>query len=179
MKILVLTGSPKRNGTSACLADQFQKGAEEAGHEVVRFDAGWKKIHPCIACERCHTATEAQCVFEDDMKELNRSLLQADAIVFATPIYYFGMTAQIKAAIDRFYANDELLKGDKKCFLFMTHADDQESTVAGPIATYQAMLQYLEWEDAGILDAGNCPDRDSIEKTEFPQKAYQLGADFA
>ena len=87
MKILMLTGSAHKHGTSAALADAFIKGAEAAGHEVYRFDAGLKKVHPCIACEKCHTGNDG-CVFKDDMEEVIPRLLSADGIVFVSPIYY-------------------------------------------------------------------------------------------
>lgn len=98
MKILVITGSAHKNGTTALLTEQFIKGAEESGHEVFRFDSAFKKVHPCIACEKCHN-TDTGCVFKDDMEELNPVLLTADAVVFVTPIYYYAMNAQIRAVI--------------------------------------------------------------------------------
>lgn len=178
MKILVLTGSPHKEGTSTYLANQFVKGAEEAGHEVVVFDAGHKKIHPCIGCDQCHKSDHTRCVFEDDMKELTPLLLMADAVVFSGPIYYFGMNAQLKAAIDRFYANDELLKGDKKCAYLITCADTTDTSAAGAVTSYKAMASYLEWEDAGVLTALGCLDVPALQKTDYPLRAYQLGADF-
>ena len=69
MKIVVITGSHHKNGTSAHLAAAFIRGAEETGHEVCRFDAAFRQVHPCIACETCHN-TNRGCVFADDMKTL-------------------------------------------------------------------------------------------------------------
>ena len=116
MKVLVITGSPHKNGTTAALAEQFIAGAKAAGHEVTRFDAAFKQVHPCIACEKCHTA-DAGCVFKDDMEELNPLLFAADAVAFVSPAYYYTVSAQIKAAIDRFYANDAALYKGKKAVL--------------------------------------------------------------
>jgi len=123
MKIIVITGSAHKNGTSANLAENFIKGAEEAGHEIFRFDSAFKKVHPCIACEKCHN-TDTGCAFKDDMETLNPELLSADAVVFVTPIYYYAMNAQIRTVIDRFYANDAQLHGNKKTALLVTMADD-------------------------------------------------------
>ena len=97
MKIVVITGSHHKNGTSAHLAAAFIRGAEETGHEVCRFDAAFRQVHPCIACETCHN-TDRGCVFADDMKTLYPELLAADAVAFATPIYYYAMNAQIRAS---------------------------------------------------------------------------------
>lgn len=90
MKVLVITGSPHKNGTSAHLVQSFIKGAEEAGHEVCRFDAAFKNVHPCIACDHCNK-TGNGCVFKDDMEVLNPMLFEADVVAFAAPIYYYGM----------------------------------------------------------------------------------------
>ena len=81
------------------LADKFQQGALEAGHDIVCFNAAFKTAHPCIGCEKCHHT--GICVFDsNDMKTLNPHLLEADAVVFVSPIYYFTLNAQIKAVID-------------------------------------------------------------------------------
>lgn len=102
MKILVLTGSPRKNGNSKTLADNFIKGATEAGHEIVRFDAAQKDVHPCIACNSC--GMNGPCVFKDDFEFVRKHIADADMVVFATPMYYFGFSAQLKTVIDRFYA---------------------------------------------------------------------------
>ena len=102
MKILVITGSPRKNGNSNTLAEHFIKGAQEAGHEVVRFDAAFKEVHPCIGCNRC--GMNGPCVFKDDFEFIRKHIVDADLVAFATPMYYFGISAQIKAVIDRFYA---------------------------------------------------------------------------
>ena len=74
MKIVMITGSPHKHGTAAALAAQFAQGAAAAGHTVVRFDTAFQKVHPCIACEQCHT-TDKGCVFQDDMRSLDPELL--------------------------------------------------------------------------------------------------------
>ena len=130
MKIVVITGSHHKNGTSAHLAAAFIRGAEETGHEVCRFDAAFRQVHPCIACETCHN-TNRGCVFADDMKTLYPELLAADAVVFATPIYYYAMNAQIRAVIDRFYACDAQLHHNKKTALLVTMADNTMESAAG------------------------------------------------
>ena len=91
MKIVVLTGSPRKNGNSAYLAEQFIKGAEEKGHEVFRFDCAFKQVEPCRACNRC--GMDGPCIFNDDFQELRPHLIDADMVVFATPMYYLGWTS--------------------------------------------------------------------------------------
>lgn len=109
MKIVVLTGSPRRNGNSAYLAEQFIKGAEEQGHEVFRFDCAMREVGPCRACNRC--GMDGPCVLKDDFDVLRPHLIDADMVVFATPMYYFGVSAQMKRVIDRFYAINGKIKG--------------------------------------------------------------------
>ncbi|MCM1508652.1 MAG: flavodoxin family protein [Ruminococcus flavefaciens] len=177
MKMVVITGSAHKNGTSARLAEQFIRGAEESGHEIYRFDSAFKKVHPCIACEKCHN-TDTGCVFKDDMKALNPELLAADAIVFVTPIYYYAMNAQIRAVIDRFYANDAALHGKKKTALIVTMADDTEKTADGAVASFNGMAGFLEWDIVGTVIGIDCADVAAMEKTDYPEQAYKLGKNF-
>lgn len=174
MKVLVITGSAHRHGTSAALAERFIQGAKEAGHEVGRFDAAFKTVHPCIGCEKCHE-TNTGCAFKDDMEELNPELLAADAIVFVSPIYYYAMNGQIKAVIDRFYANDAALHRNKKAVLMVTMADDVMDSAEGAVAAFKGMTNYLEWEIRGILVGMGCGDVDALNKTDYPEQAYRLG----
>lgn len=174
MNVLVITGSAHKTGTSATLAESFIKGAEEAGHTVFRFDSAFKKIHPCIGCEKCHT-TNTGCAFKDDMEELNPHMLEADVIVFASPVYYYAMNAQIKAVIDRFYANDSALHKNKRAVLLLTMADNSEETANGAAAAFKGMAKFLEWDIAGIISAINCPVVDVLNKTDYPKQAYELG----
>lgn len=174
MKIVVITGSPHRHGTSALLADQFIRGAQEAGHEVFRFDAAFQDLHPCLACEKCHT-TDTGCVHKDDMELLNPHLLAADLVAFASPIYYYDWSAQLKLAIDRFYANSAALRTPKKTALLLTMEDETMESAAGAIQSFQGMTNYLGWQRVGMISALACGSLEAIEKTDYPEQAYQLG----
>ncbi|MDE6502300.1 MAG: flavodoxin family protein [Ruminococcus sp.] len=174
MKVLVITGSPHKKGTTAVLTEQFIKGAEEAGHEVCRFDSAFMNVHPCIACEKCHK-TDTGCAFKDDMEKINPELVSADVIVFVTPIYYYGMNAQIRTVIDRFYANDASLHGNRKTALMVTMADDTMESAEGAIASFKGMANYLDWEISGMVIGVDCGDVSALEKTDYPEQAYNLG----
>ena len=119
MNILILTGSPRPNGNSHLLAERFAEGAKAAGHTVTRLDTAHLDVHPCIACEHCHNGS-GTCTFHDGFTDIRRAIAKADAIVFAAPIYYFGLPAQLIAAIDRFYACGDDLKFPKKAALIVT-----------------------------------------------------------
>ena len=173
MKILLITGSAHKKGTTAYLAEKFVQGAIEAGHEIYRFDAAFKNVHPCIACDKCHRT--GVCTFQDDMNELNPRLIEADAVVFVSPIYYSNITAQIKAVIDRFYANDEKLHGGKKTALILAMADETMESADGALMSYKGMTKFLGWKIVGSVIALNCWAPDVLKETEYPQEAYELG----
>lgn len=174
MNVLVITGSPRKNGTSSLLADAFIRGAEEAGHTVNRFDTAFAEVHPCIGCDKCEYGKHP-CVFQDDMEKLNPMLLQADRIIFVTPIYYWGMSAQLKAVIDRFQVTVFSLTGKKKAMLITTSASG-EKWVTDPIeAWFDALLKFMSWGDAGRILARGCSVRTDVENSKFPQKAYEAG----
>lgn len=175
MKILVITGSPHKKGTSALLADEFIKGAEEKGHNVFRFDSAFEELHPCVACESCKTG-DKKCIYKDGMEKLNPKLFEADMVVFVTPLYYFGFSSQIKMVIDRFHANNyKIINTNKKAMLLATSAAANDWTMEGLVTNYKNIIRFLGWENSGMLLATGCPVREVIEKTDFPQKAYELG----
>ena len=99
MNILILQGSPRANGNTAWMAEEYRKAAESAGHKVTLVDVGHKKIAGCMACEYCHGKGNGACVQKDDMQELYPLLAEAEVLVLAAPIYYFTMSAQIQAPI--------------------------------------------------------------------------------
>ena len=173
MKVLVITGSPRKNGNSNTLADNFIKGAEEAGHSVVRFDSAFKNVHPCIACNKC--GMNGECVYKDDFEFVRNNIVNADAVVFATPMYYFGISAQIKAVIDRFYAINGQIHVPKKAVLIMTYADTSSKEAQPIINHYETLLNYLGWSDAGKVIASGVWTEGSVNNTQYPKQAYELG----
>lgn len=176
MKILVITGSPRKNGNSNTLADNFIKGAQEAGHNVVRFDSAFKNVHPCIACNKC--GMNGQCVFKDDFEFIRDNIIDADAVIFATPMYYFGISAQIKAVIDRFYAINGQIHTPKKSALIMTYADTSSKEAQPIISHYETLLNYLGWSDSGKIIASGVWTEGDVNNTEYPKQAYELGKSF-
>ena len=134
MKILVITGSPHKKGTSALLADNFIAGALEAGHEVFRFDTIFQVTQPCLACYYCRKNNH-KCIQEDDMELVWDKLIAADMVVFVTPVYYFGMSAQLKKVIDRFFAINDLLRSKPKKAVLLATCGDAEEWVMASICT--------------------------------------------
>ncbi|MDO4162989.1 MAG: NAD(P)H-dependent oxidoreductase [Bacteroides sp.] len=174
MKIVVLTGSPRRNGNTSHMADRFIKGAQEAGHEVYRFDCARHKVSGCIACNAC--GMNGNCVLNDDFEELRPHLLAADMVVFATPMYYFGFSAQLKAVIDRFYALNGRIKGASKQSAFlMAYADTNPKEAEPMVSHYKTLINYLGWKDRGMVVAPGMWPAGAVQNTSYAKQAYELG----
>lgn len=172
-KIVVITGSPHRNGTSALLADNFITGAQSKGHSIFRFNAAFEGIHPCQACNACNN--NGMCVLGDAVeKKLMPQLLQADIIALVTPLYYYGMSAQLKTVIDRMYSHLHGLQ-NKKSLLMATAYNNADWTFDALVDHYQSLVTYMHWQDLGTVLATGCGSRSVIERTMFPQYALQLG----
>lgn len=148
MKILVFNGSPRKSGKTAKMTAEFVKGAESAGHEVVVYDVGRMKIGGCLACEYCHTKGEGACIQKDDMQKIYPDLFSADAILFASPIYYFTMTAQIEDAIQRFYCSGTVDNIKKYAAILCSASPGVYGASERQLAD---MAGYMMWENAGVV----------------------------
>ena len=173
MKVLILTGSPRKRGNSNHLAEQFAKGAKEAGHEIFIFDCAKQNVNGCIACDKC--GMNGDCVQRDDFDILRPHLLSSDMIVFASPIYYFGISAQLKTTIDRFYAINTPLMKSKKCVLLITYANGADYVAEPTIVHYKAMVNYLDWSEAGQVIAKGVWGIEDAAKSRYSLEAYELG----
>lgn len=180
-KILVLTGSPRKNGNSARLADAFIKGAQSAGHEVMRFDAGRVDVHPCKACGACWSRG-IPCTFSDGFDEFASVLESADALVFATPLYWFGFPAQLKAAIDKMnaYLKQSCPRPLKihESLLMVCAADDVPGLFDAVIANYRQIAAYMKWQDKGILTVPGVSEKGDIDAAGMLIKAEEFGKSF-
>lgn len=173
MKILIITGSPRKNGNSNFLVDNFIKGAQEKGHQIFRFDSAFKKVHPCIACNKC--GMNGDCIFNDDFNYVRENLVDSDMVVFATPMYYFGISAQIKTVIDRFYAVNGKIHIPKKTALIMTYADTEEKEAQPIKKHFETLINYLGWTNVGEIVASGVWTQGSVKNTKYPKMTYELG----
>lgn len=175
MKIVVLTGSPREKGASFALTERFIEGAKSAGHMVERFDAADLKLHPCRACGYCRRMDE-QCIQKDAMEEIKPAVKNADAVVFVTPTYYFGICAQLKMVIDRFYAFGNSIKNTgKKSALIVTSASEGEHITAGIRENYHGICEFLGLENRGEIYAQGVANREDLDNTGYLGQAYKLG----
>lgn len=178
--ILVITGSPRKKGNTDILAEAFAKGAEAKGHSVTVFNAS-KNLGGCKACDTCWTKGRA-CSFEDAFTDLEPLLERADAVVFATPLYWFGFSAQIKAAIDRLYSywSPNALRPlkIKESALLVCAGDTDMHVFDGLVLSYEIMLRFLNWANAGVLTVPGVMEKGAILKTDALERAQKLGMSF-
>lgn len=173
MKILVLAGSPHKNGTSNTLAKEFIRGAQESGHAVTIYDAAKGNMHPCLGCGHCGMAGD--CIQKDDGNAVLEQILDADTVVFTTPVYYFGMSAQLKMVIDRFYArNGAITKKNMKAALIATAWNDDKVVMKGIQTHFELLFDYLNFQNAGMLFAKGSGTV-SMMPNRYRQQAYTLG----
>lgn len=174
MKIVVLMGSPNRKGSTNILVREFTRGAEESGNQVEVVDVCHLNIHPCTGCVHC--GYEGPCVQKDDVEMIRQKLLQSDMVVFATPLYYYGMTAQLKMTVDRFCAyNSSLSSRNLKSALLTVAWNADDWTFEALVAHYKTLVRYIGFEDKGMVLGYGCGTPGMTESTKYPQAAYQLG----
>jgi len=165
MNILILQGSPRANGNTAWMAEEYRKAAEAKGHSVTVVNVAKKKINGCLACEYCHTKGEGQCVQKDDMQEIYPLLQEAEALVLAAPIYYFTLSSQLQTAIHRFYAIWKPQKVKKTALLLSSHSPN---VYDGAVAEYKGIITFCGYEDTGIVTA-----KVDEQKTEETKKRIE------
>lgn len=151
MNILVLNGSPRPNGSTAAMVAAFVEGASKNGHNITVVPVCQKKIAGCLGCEYCHTKGEGQCIQKDDMQEIYPVLAEAQMLVLASPIYYFGLSGQLQCAIHRTYAQGKPKNLKKTALILSSGSDD---VFDGAIYEYRkSFTEYLSLEDMGIFKA--------------------------
>lgn len=174
MKIVVLEGSPNRQGSSNMLAESFIKGAREAGHSVEIFDAAHANIHPCTECIHC--GYEGPCVQHDDVDRARSLILGADMLVFVTPLYYYGMSAQLKTLVDRFCAfNSSIQRRRMKSAIISAAWNADGWTFEALEAHYKTLVRYLNFTDMGAVWGKGCGTPAITARSRYMAQAYELG----
>ena len=119
---------------------------------------------------------DGDCIFNDAISQkLMPKMLEMDLIVLVTPLYYYGMSAQLKTVVDRFYSRTGRLHG-KKSILMATAWNSADWTMEALVHHYETLVRYMEWTDVGQVLAVGCGYRALIEQSQFPDQAYRLGA---
>jgi multimeric flavodoxin WrbA len=179
-KIIIVKGSPRREGNSALLAERLAEGARSAGARVESFYLHHMDIHPCDGCDACQSEPYRGCIVDDDMQILYPKLLDADAIVIASPVYWFTVSAQTKLFMDRCYALVEkdgyALRG-KKFAIIMTYgdADPFASGAVNAFRTFQDAFRFIGAEIAGFVYGSAGAAGEIRSDTALMARAYDLG----
>ncbi len=174
-KIVVITGSPRKNGNSFAMTDAFIKAAEEKGNTVTRFDAALKKVGGCHACETCYSTGKA-CTFDDDFNTIAPAILEADVIVFTMPVYWYSIPSQIKGVIDRifsFVVSGKDISG-KECALITCCEEEDMSVMDGVRIPMERMCALNKWKMVGEVLIPGVLNVGDIDKTDGCKKAAAL-----
>ncbi len=174
-KIVVITGSPRKNGNSFAMTDAFIKAAEAKGHTVTRFDAALKNVGGCRACETCFKTGKA-CSFDDDFNTIAPAILEADAVVFTMPVYWYSIPAQIKGVIDRlfsFVVGGKDISG-KECALITCCEENDMSVMDGVRIPIERSAALMKWRMIGEVLIPGVLNTGDIEKTDGCGQAAAL-----
>lgn len=173
-KILILAGSPRKNGNSAALCHEFARGAQESGHHVETIFLRDKKIGYCLACYHCKKSGGV-CAIKDDMASILVQMNAADVIVMASPVYFYSIDAQMKALIDRTVAQWLTIK-DKKFYYIMTAAEDSDTVMDCTLECFRGLAKCLEGSvEGGVIYGKGVYEAGEITGKPAMREAYVMG----
>ena len=175
--IVILNGSPRKNGNTSALVKAFTEGAESAGHTVTEFFLDSMDIHGCKGCFGGHSSRECPCVQKDDMAKIYPAVKDCDVVVLASPLYYWNMSGQLRTAVDRLFALEEsdsnLLRGNGRASALLMAAEGHGFEDA--VLYYDHLMEHLRWKNLGhVLAGGNMNTGDIQGKPEL-KEAFELG----
>lgn len=174
MKVLILSGSPRKGGNSDVLCDAFARGATDAGHTVEKVFLKEKNVHYCTGCGLC-VSNKGTCSQKDDMETIKDQMIGADVIVLATPIYFYTMCAQLKTVIDRccfFYTQVK----NKDFYYIMTAADADEDAMRRARVEFDGFLSCLEGAtEKGSICGTGVWGKGEVQRTPAMKDAYEMG----
>ncbi len=172
--ILIISSSPRKDGNSEILAASFAKGAKESGNNVETIYIREKQINFCRGCMAC--AKLGHCVIKDDAVEIAAKMHDADVLVFASPVYYYSVSGQLKTIFDRsnpLYGTDYSFV---KVYLLSTAAEDEEETADGSIKAVQGWVDCFERAElSGVVFAGGVNAIGDITDHPAIHEAYEMG----
>ncbi len=169
--IVILNGSPRKNGNTSALVKAFTQGAESAGHTVTEFFLGGMDIHGCKGCFGGHSSRECPCVQQDDMNKIYPAVKDSDVVVLSSPLYYWTMSGQIRTALDRLFALEEgdgnLLRGNGRGSVLLMAAEGHGFEDA--VLYFDHLMEHLRWKNlgkvlcGGVMDVGDAQGRKELD----------------
>jgi multimeric flavodoxin WrbA len=172
-KVLILSSSPRKKGNSNALCDRFMEGAVEAHHAVEKVVLADKTINYCTGCYAC--LKNGKCAQKDDMAGILDSMVAADVIVMATPVYFYTMCAQMKTVIDRTVARYTKISG-KEFYFIVAAADDNKAALERTIEGFRGFTSCLPGaREKGVIYGAGAWEIGDILKSRAMQQAYEMG----
>ena len=172
-KVLILSGSPRKNGNSDILCDEFARGAAEAGNHVEKIRVSEKNIGFCRACYACRGT--GVCAIKDDMAEVLRKMIDADVLVLASPVYFYSIDAQLKALIDRTVARWLDVK-NKEFYYIVTAADSGKEAVETTLACFRRYADCVDGAiEKGVIYGMGVYEKGKVKDTAAMKEAYEMG----
>ena len=172
-KVIIISSSPREGGNSYKLCEEFKKGAEKSGNEVELISLADKKIKYCIACETC--AETGKCIHEDGMDEILSKIIDADVLVFATPIYFYDISGQLKTFIDRTLPRFEEIE-NKDFYFIGSCSDRRQEAFDSALETIQGFLDSVkDVELKGVVYGKGAFELGEIDEKPSMQEAYEMG----
>ena len=171
-KVLIISGSPRKGGNSETLCDRFALGAVESGNEVEKISLAGKEIGFCTGCYACENG---ECFQKDDAPAIIEKMLYSDVLVLATPVYFYSMSAQLKALIDRSVSVYPQIK-EKEFYFIMVMADTEEKNFTGTLEALRGFMLCCEnSQEKGIITAAGVYEKGEIMNHPAMQKSYEAG----
>lgn len=172
-KVLILSSSPRKHGNSNALCDRFMEGAVEAKHQVEKVVLAEKQINYCTGCYACKG--NGRCAQKDDMAQVLDSMMAADVIVMATPVYFYTMCAQMKTVIDRTVARYTKI-AKKEFYFIVTAADSNKAALERTIEGFRAFTSCLPGaKEKGVVYGTGVWEMGDILKSRAMKQAYEMG----
>ncbi len=172
--VLIINSTYRKGGNSEILAEQFRKGAEQSGNVVNTINLRSIKLNFCIGCLSCQKT--GKCVFADSINELLPQVQNADVLVFATPVYFYSMSGQLKTFLDRLnplYVQDNKFK---EVYLLATSADTEKSAMDGTIKGIQGWIDCFDGVKLkGVIYGVGAEEKGAVQKTVAFNEAYEIG----
>ena len=174
MNILILSGSPRKGGNTDLLMEAFVKGAALIHHVEVVSVRDYK-VNPCMGCNACFRNEQHTCAQKDDMPIIYDKMAHAEMLVIASPVYFYGLSAQLKAVIDRFHNPIRDTFKIKKTAILLVGAATLPELFDSILTQYQLCLNFFKLEDAGRVLVCGVKDKGDIKNTDALNEAFELG----
>ena len=174
MNILVLSGSPRKGGNTDLLVDAFVKGASPKHHvEVVSVHD--YKINPCMGCNACFRREDHNCCQKDDMQIVYEKMAKAEMLVIASPVYFYGLSAQLKTVIDRFHNPIRDTFHIHKMALLLVGAASLPELFDSILTQYKLCLNFFKLQDMGQVLVRSAKDKGDVKNGDSLKQAFELG----